>query len=179
MEECQCTSAQEACNLCCKGHNPDSTCSGATKSSNPLAANLSNMLPPGGFCFAANGESGYCDFTGKCRSVDGNGALNQLTDFFTSTEFQMALEWIANMWWVLVVAVVCLLGIMFVIVLICHFTLPKPKYQKEKVVYRETLRRYRQSEHEKRIQARARAQRRAYQEERGGQPPSYHELAYK
>jgi hypothetical protein len=108
--------------------------------------------------------------------VDGDGALQQLKEFFTSSEFRMVIQWIEQMWWVLVVGVVVLIGILFVVVLICHCTLPKPKYQKQKVMYRETLRRYRQSEHERRRQARARAQRRVHHERYNEHPPQYRDV---
>ena len=149
LEECQCTTAGDACSLCCRMIGSQDMCQSITQlaQSMSMPANLSGLtsLPPGGFCLI-NGETGYCDFTGQCRPVDGNGALNKLADFFQSAFFQDALAWIQNMWWVLVIAVVVLLIIMFSIVLICHFTLPKPKHLKERTKYRDSIRAHRASQ---------------------------------
>lgn len=101
------------------------------------------MLPVGQFCIAGD-VIGYCDFLSRCRPVDADGALNRLLNFLSSDEIQSVIEWVRNMWWVIVICVVGVLIILFVIVVVCHFTLPKPKHMKQQAEYRRTLRRNRQ-----------------------------------
>lgn len=100
------------------------------------------MLPVGQVCMAGD-LIGYCDFLSRCRPVDADGALNRLLNFLSSSEIQSVILWIANMWWVLVICVVGVLIVLFVIVVICHFTLPKPKHMKQRAEYRRSIRRNR------------------------------------
>ena len=131
LEECQCSSSGEACSLCCREDSSSSTCTPVSSSTLPLAANLSNTLPPGSYCLTANDELGYCDFQQKCRPVDRNTALQRLYEFFNSVNFQNFVQWVVEMWWILVVGVLVTFGGMFLIVFICHLSLPKLQYDKE------------------------------------------------
>lgn len=65
--------------------------------------------------------------------VDNDGALSRLANFFlNSTGFQLAIDWIVRMWWVVLVVTVGLLVIMFVIVVVFHIVLPRPKYRRQR-----------------------------------------------
>ena len=141
---CECSLQTEACHVCCKLDN------GSCISTIALASENSTMLPNGMGAirpvgFPCQQFTGYCDFFDNCAMIDSDGALRRLANIF-SQFFGPAIEWIRDMWWAVLLIAVGVLVIMFVIVLVFHLILPRPKHAKHRAERRRTLRQRKQAQ---------------------------------
>lgn len=141
LQDCECTDVSLQCHLCCI--LPNGTCASTVNILNEDPSLLPNrtgqVLDVG---FPCNNFTGYCDFLNVCRLVDDEGALSRLTDLiFSSQAIQTILTVVEEYFWAPIVGIVVLLILMFLLVLGCHFLLPRPDHMKKRSERRKSIRR--------------------------------------
>ena len=149
LANCECPTEGESCHVCCVLSN--GTCASTIRIAAENTDGLRDQLPNsmGRFQqvgFPCGNFTGYCDFINNCMIVNSEGALRRLTNIFSSEEFLRAIDWIRNMWWVVLLVGVGVLVIMFFIVLILHLILPRPEHAKKRAERRRTIRRSRKEQ---------------------------------
>ena len=91
--------------------------------------------------FPCNNFNGYCDFFNRCQQIDTEGALRRITSAFINSEtFQTIVSFFMEYWWAPIVILVVVLIVMFLLVLGCHFLLPRPKHMKKRSERRKSIR---------------------------------------
>ena len=151
LTQCECSNVTQACHVCCVLNG---TCTSTIQIANDNIMGLRDQLPGqmgrniqvGRPC--AN-FTGYCDFLNSCMLANEDGALFRLANLlFNSAAFRRFLDFIRTMWWVLVIAGVGLLVILFFVVLFFHCVLPRPKHVKSREERRSIRRRHRNQQHD-------------------------------
>ena len=92
MVECQCSSASQACHLCCE-QSSGGTCVSTYEM--PSLFNKTNVAP-GTSC---SNMTGYCDILNYCRQVNENGPLSSLLSATT----EEVLDWARRNWWIILI----------------------------------------------------------------------------
>ena len=77
--------------------------------------------------------------------VNSDGALNRLANI-VGTTISLAIDWIRDMWWAVLLMGVGVLLIMFFIVLVCHLILPRPEHAKFRAERRRSIRQSRRGQ---------------------------------
>ena len=103
-----------------------------------------NILPEGvgqvlEIGFPCNDFNGYCNFFNMCQLIDTNGALRRITDAFSNT-ISTVVDFFREYWWAPIVGAIVLIIVLFLIVLGCHFILPRPKHMKKRSERRKSIR---------------------------------------
>lgn len=155
LPDCECIGDDVSCHVCCR--LPNGTC--ASTITLAQENNTARSLLPRNegkvyiIGFPCNNFTGYCDFRNVCRPVKEDGALKAITDFITGNEaIRTALTWVIQYWWAGIIAGVAILVVLFVIVLVCHFILPRPEHMKKRIERRRTIRQNkRQSRRQRRV----------------------------
>ena len=143
MDDCECTEPELQCHVCCKNAEDD-ICMSTIKLAEmdpAVASALPNgegqTKPVGHPC---NNFVGYCDFFDVCQMVDSEGALSRFTDIITGNKVILsAFSVLMQYWWAGIVAVVVVLVAIFILVLSCHFLLPRPEHMKNRDKRRNTI----------------------------------------
>ena len=138
MENCECTSAKSSCDVCCKIITSGCVSSFSFNSifnTSFLAAHnittgqhLQIGLPCANF-------TGHCDFLYNCQLVNSDGALKLVFSTITSNLGNILVQ-IKKYWWAALLAGVGVLVAMFLLVLACHFILPRPQQARRKAQQR-------------------------------------------
>ena len=91
--------------------------------------------------FPCNDFNGYCTFFNTCQLIDTDGAIRRLTNqFLNSVAVQTVVDFFRQYWWALIVGAVVIVIGLFVLVLACHFILPRPKHMKNRSEHRKSMR---------------------------------------
>ncbi len=91
--------------------------------------------------FPCNDFNGYCTFFNTCQLIDTDGAIRRLTNKFLDNEtVQDFVNLIRKYWWAPIVGVVVIIIGLFLLVLACHFILPRPKHMKNRSERRKSMR---------------------------------------
>ena len=146
LPSCNCI-GDLSCHVCCLIDN--GTCASTVAIAAENTDGLRDNLPDGmgrylEVGFPCGNFTGYCDFFNRCMIVEEEGALSRLADLlFNSEGFRLAIQWIRDMWWAVLLIGVGILVIMFVIVLVFHLILPRPEHVRKRAERRKTIRRSR------------------------------------
>ena len=146
ITDCECSDAEESCEICCLIDDVCvSTIAIAADPDNPFRELLPGQMGRHHIVgFPCGNFTGYCDFFNRCMLVDSEGALSRLANLvFESDTFNDVADFVEDMWWVVVLALVGILLIMFFLVLIIHLVLPRPEHVKKRAERRKTIRRSR------------------------------------
>ena len=132
LMDCECTALDQACHVCCLLEDRCTSTMELATNNATLRDKLPNMM--GRFVQVGRpcaNFTGYCDFLNNCTLVDEDGALARLANlFFNSELFRRTLDFVTNMWWVVVIAVVAVFVIMFIVVILFHCFLPRAEIVK-------------------------------------------------
>ncbi len=144
LSDCECLESEYQCHVCCRLVN------GTCVSTVNLAAQNNtarDLLPDGmgsvkGVGFPCSSFEGYCDFFDACRGVNSEGAIKRLTNLVTGSGLvQTIVNYITRYWWAGLIGVVGVLFVSFLIVIGCHFFLPRPEHMKNRRTRRKNIRR--------------------------------------
>ena len=143
LRDCECPTDEESCHICCRLANQ--TCASTIRIAAENTGGMRDRLPNSmgryhQVGFPCSNFTGYCDFFNRCMVVNSDGALNRLANIFNSEAFLQAIDWIREMWWVVLLIGLGVLVIMFFLVLICHLILPRPDHAKMRAERRKTIR---------------------------------------
>ena len=143
LDDCECTVEENQCHVCCVLAN------GMCESTITIAENneTARQLLPGGVGqilevgFPCNDFNGYCTFFNTCQLIDTDGALRRITDaFFNNAAVQSIVSFFEQYWWAPIVGAVVIVVGLFLLVLGCHFILPRPKHMKKRSDRRKSIR---------------------------------------
>ena len=91
--------------------------------------------------FPCNDFNGYCTFFNMCQLIDTDGAIRRLTNqFLNSATIQSIVDFFREYWWAPIVGAVVIVVGLFLLVLACHFILPRPKHMKKRSERRKSIR---------------------------------------
>ena len=134
LADCECEQSEYQCHVCCRVGD---TCF-STVYLAEMNDTAKNSLPNGkggvmGVGFPCNKFEGYCDFFNVCRLVNSDGAIKRLSNFIEGTGIiNDTVVYIQRYWWAGLVGVVVILFGAFLIVIGCHFFLPRPEHMKKR-----------------------------------------------
>ncbi|XP_022109880.1 disintegrin and metalloproteinase domain-containing protein 10-like [Acanthaster planci] len=134
LEECQCSTETEKCEICCQNPDQPASC---------VAASRINIRGPNEELLYKDAGSpcddymGYCDFFDSCRLANEDGPLaGIIRKIFFSEEDQLTdviWSWIMANWWVILIIVVVLIIVMILVVFVCERLIPTTNpWHKEK-----------------------------------------------
>ncbi|XP_038058241.1 disintegrin and metalloproteinase domain-containing protein 10-like [Patiria miniata] len=125
LEECQCKSDNEKCQVCCQNIGQPQSC---------VAASRINIVGPGNTVLnkvhgsPCDDYMGYCDVFDICRLANEDGPLaGIIRKIFYNEEDQLTdviWTWIKTNWWVIVIVIVIMIIVMFLVVFICERLIP-------------------------------------------------------
>ncbi|XP_078667233.1 disintegrin and metalloproteinase domain-containing protein 10-like [Branchiostoma floridae x Branchiostoma belcheri] len=124
MDSCQCTlkadesNAKDLCQVCCQERGQRGSCK-------PYPARTI-LKPVGSPC---NNNQGYCDALWKCREVDIDGPLARIKRLLLTDEGS---EWVKNNWWVLLLAILGIIGVVVGVIYCLNATVPSSIEQARK-----------------------------------------------
>ncbi len=91
--------------------------------------------------FPCNNFNGYCNFFNSCQLIDTDGALRRISDvFLNNAVVQSVVDFVQQYWWAPIVGAVVVIVALFLLVLGCHFILPRPKHMKKRSNRRKSIR---------------------------------------
>ena len=142
LRDCECPTEEESCHVCCVLAN--GTCGSTIRIAAENMAGMRDRLPNSmgryhQVGFPCSNFTGYCDFFNRCMVVNSDGALNRLANVVSST-ISLAIDWIRDRWWAVLLMGVGVLLVMFFIVLVCHLILPRPEHAKFRAERRRSIR---------------------------------------
>ena len=146
LQYCECEEDGYQCHICCRLGNGKCVSTILLAKENETARELlpngmGNVQPVGIPC---NSFDGYCDFFNVCRAVNSDGALKRITEFIQGAGvIQTTVFYTTKYWWAGLIGAVVILLMLFLIVLGCHFFLPRPEHMKERSNRRKRARRNR------------------------------------
>ncbi|KAM3620446.1 uncharacterized protein V6R79_023614 [Siganus canaliculatus] len=124
MQQCDCpaNSMKEKCHMCCQQPDKPETCASTTSSVLSRQFNKKALpLVSGAPC---SGNQGYCDKFHVCRLLDADGPIARLKNSFLNLDdFDDLGEWMKAHWWVILLAILTLSGVMGCTVCLCGRTL--------------------------------------------------------
>ncbi|KAK2835569.1 hypothetical protein Q5P01_016053 [Channa striata] len=124
LEQCDCPgdSMKEKCHLCCQQPDKPETCASTTSSVLSHYFQRKALALVGGAPCSKN--RGYCDKFHVCRLLDADGPIARLKNSFLHLdEFDDVAEWMEANWWVILLVILTLTGVMGFTVCFCSRTL--------------------------------------------------------
>ncbi|KAM4548078.1 disintegrin and metalloproteinase domain-containing protein 10 [Odontesthes bonariensis] len=124
LQQCDCPgdSLKEKCHMCCQQPDKPETCASTTSS--VLSRHFQKKALPlvgGAPCF---GNQGYCDKFHVCRLLDADGPIARLKNSFLHLDdFEDMGEWMKAHWWVILLVILTLSGVMGCTICLCSRTL--------------------------------------------------------
>ena len=93
--------------------------------------------------FPCDDFNGYCNFFNTCQLIDTDGALKRITNvFLNNAVIQSVVDFITQYWWAPIVGVIVISIILFLLMLGCHFILPRPQHMKKRSKRRTVIRKF-------------------------------------
>ena len=134
--QCECPTIEEACDVCCTLGN--GSCVSTLRIASDDVNGLASKLPEGkgrniGVGEACGNFTGYCDFLYNCQLVNSEGALSRLANIvLNQASINNVIDIVSSYWWAILLGGVGTLMLMFFVVVLCHFTLPRPEHMKRR-----------------------------------------------
>ncbi|KAE8294209.1 Disintegrin and metalloproteinase domain-containing protein 10 [Larimichthys crocea] len=120
LQQCDCPgrSMKEKCHMCCQQPDKPETCASTTSS--VLTRHFQGKPLPLVSGAPCSGNQGYCDKFHVCRLLDADGPIARLKNSFLHLDdFDDIAEWMKAHWWVILLAILTLSGVMGCTVCLC------------------------------------------------------------
>ncbi|XP_037530181.1 disintegrin and metalloproteinase domain-containing protein 10 [Nematolebias whitei] len=124
LKQCDCPGddMKEKCHMCCQQPDKPETCASTTSS--VLSRHFQRKLLPLVGGAPCSGNRGYCDKFHVCRLLDADGPIARLKNSFLHLDdFDDMAEWMKAHWWVILLVILTLSGVMGCTVVLCGQTL--------------------------------------------------------
>ncbi|XP_013869658.1 disintegrin and metalloproteinase domain-containing protein 10 [Austrofundulus limnaeus] len=124
LQQCDCPgdNMKEKCHMCCQQRDKPETCASTTSS--VLSHYFQRKLLPLVGGAPCSGNRGYCDKFHVCRILDADGPIARLKNSFLHLDdFDDMAEWMKAHWWVILLVILILSGVMGFTVVLCGQTL--------------------------------------------------------